>query len=236
MPNKNQSARPDESGWLLEVGVIGVDKTLKIMRWGRWTLLEVEWLLRGMKDYPRVIRKKEVSLLSSDHKRLLPWMELSVCPVLADRWQPAFEIMLKLEERGKINKGKKSSDLPNESPYRRPLSSWRITREDALLVASPYVARLIQPDFDQGSKDLKKLKRIRACSALLGDALQVLAGKRKALLKHYSDEVEATLLQINRCRDKAQVIITESLNNESRRYESDAPSGKKWGRQNGRVN
>jgi hypothetical protein len=236
MPNKIQCASPSEAGWLLEVGVIGVDKTLKIMRWGRWTLLEVEWLLRGMKDYPRIIRKKEVSLLSSDHKKLLPWMELPVSPVLADRWQPAFEFLLKLEERGKINKGKKTSDLPSESPYRRPLSSWRITREDALLVASPYVARLIQPDFDQGSRDLKKLKRIKACSVLLGDALQVLAGKRKALRKRYSGEVESTLLQINRCRNKAQAIITESLNNESRRYQSDEPLEKKWGRQNGKVN
>ena len=47
MPNKKQSARPAESGWLLEAGVIGIDKTLKFIKLSKWTLVELEILVRA---------------------------------------------------------------------------------------------------------------------------------------------------------------------------------------------
>ena len=55
MPNKKQSARPAESGWLLEVGVLGVDKTLKLLKYLGDTLLGAEQVLRnrGIKGIDR---------------------------------------------------------------------------------------------------------------------------------------------------------------------------------------
>ena len=52
MPNKKQSARPAEAGWLLEAGVIGIDKTLKLIKLSKWTLVELEILVRQLSLKP----------------------------------------------------------------------------------------------------------------------------------------------------------------------------------------
>lgn len=236
MPRRKETARPAEAGWLLEVGALGIDKTLKLMRWGRWTLLEVEWLLRGVRDYPKTIRKKEVPALSADLRKLLPWADIPACPVNDPRgmWGLSFGLMLGFEEEAVRRKGAKDKSRPSNSPYRRPLHSWRLSTEDALLVASPAVEGKIRAHYDPGHLDQGRGKRIKACSVLLSDALQVLAGRRRSLRSCYSAEIESTLRKIPRCREKVRTIVRESLENESSRWDAEKRSRQKWGSQNGR--
>lgn len=216
MPNKKQSARPVEAGWLLEVGVIGIDKTLKIIRRTNLTLLGVEWLFRGMKDYPRFIRGEDPGVLLRQHKDLLPWRKIPQPSQREREWIPYAGLLLGFESRQKANKGSKNKLQPREKPHRRPLMDWRLSKEDALLVCSPEVARLIDPTKAGRGRDLKKRKRIKAVSEILMDAILVLSGKRPNLRSVYSDEAEKSLRSIAGCRLKVQKIITESRALESR--------------------
>jgi hypothetical protein len=49
MPKTKESAIKDNAGWLLYVGVIGIDKTLSLLRGQKWSLLELEQTLRQFK-------------------------------------------------------------------------------------------------------------------------------------------------------------------------------------------
>ena len=73
MPNKKQSARPAESGWLLEIGVLGVAKSLLWMEKTGRSLLEIEhvlrsWRIKGLSD-------KDHRLIASKRREVArePW-------------------------------------------------------------------------------------------------------------------------------------------------------------------
>ena len=64
MPNKKQLAVPAEAGWLLEVGWIGIDKTLKLLKLTNRPLLELEQVLRCS------------GRLKLSDRLKLPWLEI----------------------------------------------------------------------------------------------------------------------------------------------------------------
>lgn len=229
MPKRKETATPAESGWLLEVGALGLDKTLKLMRRGPYTLLEVEWLLRGLKDYPKILRKKEVPALPSDLRKLLPWAVIPECP-LSSLSASCFGLLLSIEQEGVRRKGAKDRSRPSNSPYRRSLFSWRFSIEDALLVAPPLVEKKIREVYNPGHLDPGRGKRIKARSVILRDAIQVLAGRRSSLSSSYSAEIESALRKIPRCREKVRTIIRESLENQKKKE----LSRQKWGGKNGK--
>ncbi|MCX6889892.1 MAG: hypothetical protein NTU71_10860, partial [Verrucomicrobia bacterium] len=70
MPNKKQSARPAESGWLLEVGVLGVAKSLLWMEKTGRSLLEIEHVLRGWRVDG--LSEKEHKILLSKRRSVAP--------------------------------------------------------------------------------------------------------------------------------------------------------------------
>ena len=99
MPNKKQSARPAESGWLLEVGVIGIDKTLKLIRLSKRPLLEIEYLFRPWSG----------DGLSFADKKSLPWRFIESSPFesdseIEDEWE-SLGMDLEHDEELKSRKG-----------------------------------------------------------------------------------------------------------------------------------
>lgn len=216
MPNKKQSARPAESGWLLEVGVLGVAKSLLWMEKTGRSLLEIEHVLRGWR----------VDGLSEKEQKILLSKRRSVAP---EPWgNPGFKW------DGTTWREFLSRE---ESKLKRPLTrqEWenladdysRLNDKEPGLYESEDVAGAIEEDQltkkDKGSKggkprpslerwrmdkrtaliiiatsgldsdQQKKLRRIKASSRALGDLLEVLSGKLPALPKKYSPEEEKAL-------------------------------------------
>ena len=58
MATKKQSTRSADSGWLLEIGVIGIDKTLKLIRLTHLSPLELESLLRPWSNTGLSVQEK----------------------------------------------------------------------------------------------------------------------------------------------------------------------------------
>lgn len=218
MPNKKQSARPAESGWLLEVGVLGIAKSLSWMEKTGRSLLEIEHVLRGWgvaglsrTDYQLIVSKRRKVARA-------PWADPSF------KWDgTTWEEFLSREE------SKLKRPLTNEEWEGLACDYAGLNDDEPGLYESEDVSGAIEQDeltkkdkgspvrggkprpslerwrMDKGtaliinatsgldSDQKKKLRRIKASSRALGDLLEVLSGKLSALPKKYSPEEEKAL-------------------------------------------
>ncbi len=216
MPNKKQSARPAESGWLLEIGVLGVAKSLLWMEKTGRSLLEIEHVLRGWsvaglsrKDYQLIVSKRRKvarepwanpdfkwdgttweEFLSREESKLKR-------PLTKEEWESLAEDYSQLNE--------------NEPGLQEFDSIWGAIEEDELTKKEKGAkggkprpslerwrmdkgtAQIINATSGLDSDQQKKLRRIKANSRALGDLLDVLSGKLPALPKKYPSEVETCL-------------------------------------------
>jgi hypothetical protein len=182
MPNKKQSARPAESGWLLEVGVIGIDKTLKLIRLSGKTLLEIEHLFRPWSGEG----------LSWKEKQSLPWRFIERAPFeddseMEDEWE---DLGMDLEH----DEGLKAS----KGGSRKALHKWRISAETAKRIKAEFVGY-----------DRNKYLRMKAECRILADALLVISGELRKVPARYPKEIEKRLSENDRA--KVAMIIRESL-------------------------
>lgn len=182
MPNKKQSARPAESGWLLEVGVIGIDKTLKLIRLSGRTLLEIEHLFRPW----------SCEGLSWKEKQSLPWRFIERAPFeddseMEDEWE---DLGMDLEH----DEGLKAS----KGGSRKALHKWRISAETVKRIKAEYVGY-----------DRNKYLRMKAECRILADALFVISGELRKVPARYPKEIEERLSENDRA--KVAMIIRESL-------------------------
>lgn len=182
MPNKKQSARPAESRWLLEVGVIGIDKTLKLIRLSGKTLLEIEHLFRPWSGEG----------LSWKEKQSLPWRFIERAPFeddseMEDEWED-LGMALEHDEGLKASKG----------GSRKALHKWRISAETAKRIKAEFVGY-----------DRNKYLRMKAECRILADALFVISGELRKVPARYPKEIEERLSENDRA--KVAMIIRESL-------------------------
>ena len=182
MPNKKQSARPAESKWLLESGVIGIDKTLKLIRLSQRPLLELEHLFRPWSGEG----------LSWTEKQSLPWRFIESAPFasgyeLEDEWE---RLGMDLEHDEELKAGKGGN--------RKALHKWRISAETAKRIKAEFVGY-----------DRNKYLRMKAECRILTDALFVISGELRNVPARYPKEIEERLSHNDRA--KVAMIIRESL-------------------------
>jgi hypothetical protein len=189
MPNKKQSARSAESGWLLGVGVMGINKTLQLLRKGfpKFELIQVERLLR---NYTKVKRGSNLPYLI--HAAIPPYESMCV-DLITDT--PGIPKQLTIpggfdefdEMAGLINKDERKKRVKGAGPYgssRAPLDRWILDDATAgLILDGP------RGDSDKG----RRLKTIKAHSLLLKDVVEVISGRKKSLPKRYPKEIEKEL-------------------------------------------
>lgn len=216
MPKAKQSARPAESGWLLEVGVLGVAKSLLWMEKTGRSLLEVEHILRG----------RGVDGLSQKDRQMIISKRRKVAPAPWDnpdfKWDATtWEEFLSREE-SKLKRALTDEEweslacdyagLNDELPG---LDEWEdvsiaIERDERAKKNKGFkggkprpslerwkmdkgTAQIINATSGLDSDQRKKLRRIKASSRVLGDLLDVLSGKLSGLPKKYPLEVERFL-------------------------------------------
>ena len=183
MPNKKQSARPAESKWLLESGVIGIDKTLKLIRLSQRPLLELEHLFRPWSGEG----------LSWTEKQSLPWRLIESYfhdqngGEMEDEWE---HLSTDLEHDEKLKASKGGS--------RKALHKWRISAETAKQIKAEFVGY-----------DRNKYLRMKAQCRILGDAIFVISGVFSKVSARYPKEIEERLSHNDRA--KVAMIIRESL-------------------------
>ena len=218
MPNKKQSARPAESGWLLEIGVLGVAKSLSWMEKTGLTLLEMEHLLRCW----------GVAGLSREHYRELVSKRMNVAPEpwkdSSSEWDGSTWDEFYSREESKLKR-----KLTRDEWEKVAIEHYELTNdlegqwlaeevsisieEDGKLKkdkGSPVRGGKPRPSLERWRMDKRtaliiiatsgldsdqqrKLRRIKASSRALGDLLEVLSGKLSALPKKYSPEEEKAL-------------------------------------------
>ncbi len=215
MPKKKQSARPAESGWLMEVGVLGVAKSLLWMEKTGRPLLEIEHVLRGWgvaglsrKDYQLIVSKRRKiarepwannSFKANDAtwEQFLAGKESVLKRSLnADEWEDLAQDYFTLN----VEPGSDESDLLSQAIEEdelikkgkgtkggKPRPSLERWRMDK------GTALIINATSGLDSDQQKKLRRIKASSRALGDLLDVLSGKLLALPKKYPPDVERFL-------------------------------------------
>jgi hypothetical protein len=217
MPKKKQSARPAESGWLMEVGVLGVAKSLLWMEKTGRPLLEIEHVLRGWgvaglsrKDYQLIVSKRRKitrepwandSFKASDAtwEQFLAGKESKLKRSLkADEWEDLAQDYFTLN----VEPGSDESDLLSQAIEEDEL----IKKEKGSSIKGGKArtslkrwrmdkgtALIINATSGLDSDQQKKLRRIKASSRALGDLLDVLSGKLSALPKKYPSDVERFL-------------------------------------------
>lgn len=186
MPKRKETATTAESGWLLEVGVIGIDKTLKLMKLTKWTLEELEIVFRQLCLKPVVGQAAD-----SKRKSALPWFPIrnahrtefegDLCGYQIEGredYQRCFERFINcliLDEESKRKKGR------GPTSDRQPLYRW-IMNDDAL--------DLVEKGPEGVEVRSKRLRKIKAYCLVLADALKVIGGERRTLAKYYPSEVK----------------------------------------------
>ena len=216
MPNKKQSARPAESGWLLEVGVLGVAKSLLWMEKTGRSLLEIEhvlrsWRINGLSD-------KGHSLIASKRREVArePWANPDF------KWDGTTWKEFLSREESKLNRPLTKEEWENlaqdyhglndNEPGLHEFHAVLGAIEEDLLTKKEKGAKggKPRPSLERWAMDKetaliiiatsgldsdqqKKLRRIKASSRALGDLLEVLSGKLSALPKKYPLEVEKSL-------------------------------------------
>lgn len=198
MATKKQSTRSEDSGWLLEVGVIGIDKTLRIIQKCKKPLFEVEQLLRPWENVTYGENGREDVKLTVEMKKTLPfWKKIreivfSDDDEFYDLWEEFDEAMI-IEAELKQRKGKKDGKL------RRPLIDWRLDYKTFKLLEA-----------DGVGYNRNRFYRIKAESIILWDAIQFLNCERKSMPKSYPDEIIQKHFD-KKNQEKVRQIIVESL-------------------------
>jgi len=216
MPNKKQSARPAESGWLLEIGVLGVAKSLLWMEKTGRSLLEIEHVLRGWsvaglsrKDYQLIVSKRRKvarepwanpdfkwdgttweEFLSREESKLKRPLTKEERESLAEDYSHLNENEPGLYESEDVSGAIEEDELTKKDKGTKggkPRPSLERWRMDK------GTAQIINATSGLDSDQQKKLRRIKANSRALGDLLDVLSGKLPALPKKYPSEVEKCL-------------------------------------------
>ena len=230
MPNKKQSARPAESGWLLEVGVIGIDKTLKLVLLLDQTLLGAEMLLRN--EYAPGANRSSLPLVAIPEPN---WSKRnSPIPVLPDDWGKCLSLASKRkgrkltddeyydllqdwdasrndypgrDESERFNSALEDFELRQKKKgkgtkgkHRPSLAKWMMSAETFKLFRSGP----LDNDTERPKKD-----RIIAHSRALGDALKVISRKLRALPSRYPKTIERHLK--GGARETLREIIKHSL-------------------------
>jgi hypothetical protein len=230
MPNKKQSARPAESGWLLEVGVIGIDKALKLVRLLDATLLGAEMLLRN-EGAPGVDKSSLPMLVIPEPK----WSKRNCPPpVLPEDWGKCLSMASK--KRGRELTDDEYYDLVqdwdasrNDYPGRHESDLFSLALEDFELrqagkgkgpkgehrpslskwMMSAKTFKLFRSGPLDNDTERPKKERIIAHSRALGDALKVISGKLRALPSRYPKTIERHLK--GGARESLGEIIKHSL-------------------------
>lgn len=216
MPKKKQSARPAESGWLLEIGVLGVAKSLLWMEKTGRSLLEIEHVLRGWsvaglsrKDYQLIVSKRRKvarepwanpdfkwdgttweEFLSREESKLKRPLTKEEREGLAEDYSHLNENEPGLYESEDVSGAIEEDELTKKDKGTKggkPRPSLERWRMDKR------TAQIINATSGLDSDQQKKLRRIKANSRALGDLLDVLSGKLPALPKKYPSEVEKCL-------------------------------------------
>jgi len=177
MPNKKQSARPAESGWLMATALLSLPALrIGIKRFGL-TLSELEELCRY---------EAEFEMESQGHKGTLPWRSDVVLSAGISKWpgedenewhrhdelRERFITGMQKENKRRADKGKdrKSLDGTNILIPRKTFESWILPQESLKVVLG----------ISEGDYRWKLAKELRSRSAILGSAL---SAKRKIKVK-----------------------------------------------------
>jgi hypothetical protein len=216
MPNKKQSARPAESRWLLEIGVLGVAKSLLWMEKTGRSLLEIEHILRGwsvaglsQKDYQLIVSKRRKvarepwanpdfkwegttweEFLSREESKLKRTLTEEEWEGLACDYAGLNDDLPGLCESEDVSETIEEDELTKKAKGAKggkPRPSLKRWMMDK------GTAQVINATSGLDSDQQKKLRRIKANSRALGDLLEVLSGKLPALPKKYPSEVEKCL-------------------------------------------
>jgi hypothetical protein len=230
MPNKKQSARPAGSGWLLEIGVLGVDKTLKLVRLLDETLLGAEMLLRN--EGAEGVDKRSLPMLVIPEPK---WSKRKCPPpVLPEDWGKCLSMASK--KRGRELTDDEYYDLVqdwdasrNDYPGRDESDLFSLALEDFELrqvgkgkgpkgehrpslskwMMSAKTFKLFRSGPLDNDTERPKKERIIAHSRALGDALKVISGKLRALPSRYPKAIERHLQ--GGARETLREIIKHSL-------------------------
>ena len=216
MPNKKQSARPAESGWLLEIGVLGVAKSLLWMEKTGRSLLEIEHVLRGWsvaglsrKDYQLIVSKRRKvarepwansgfkwdgttweEFLSREESKLNRALTKEECENLADNYSRLNDDEPGLYESEDVSGAIEQDELTKKD---KGTKGGKLRPSLERWRMDKGTALIINATSGLDSDQLKKLRRIKASSRALGDLLEVISGKLPALPKKYPSEVERFL-------------------------------------------
>jgi len=216
MPNKKQSARPAESGWLLEIGVLGVAKSLLWMEKTGRSLLEIEHVLRrwsvaglSRKDYQLIVSKRRKVTREPWANSGFKWDGTTWEEFLSREESKLNRVLTKeeweslAEDYSHLNE--KEPGLYESEDVSGAIELDQLTKKDKGTKGGKLRPSLERWRMDKGtaliinatsgldSDQLKKLRRIKASSRALGDLLEVLSGKLPALPKKYPSEVEKSL-------------------------------------------
>jgi hypothetical protein len=230
MPNKKQSARPAGSGWLLEVGVIGIAKTLTLVRLLDETLLGAEMLLRN--EYAPGTDRGSLPLVAIPEPN---WSKLnSPPPVLPGDWEKCLSLATKKkggeltddeyydlyqdwheantyypgrDESERFNSALEDFDLLQKKKGKGPKGKHRPSLSKWMMSAKTF--KLFRSGPLDNDTERPKKDRIIAHSRALGDALKVISGKLRALPSRYPKTIERHLE--GGARETLREIIKHSL-------------------------
>jgi hypothetical protein len=149
-----------DSGWLLDLGVMGIDKTLKLVKLTSFTGYNVI-------DLELFFRPWVVSPLTIEEKRSLPFRKI---PSKSKTDQEIMEsILMEFIEDDPAIKSSKGGK-------RRAIHEWLLNKETFRVITSNAVGY-----------QWELYNRIRAESLILWDAFQVINGNLKSMPESYSD-------------------------------------------------
>lgn len=194
MAKAKQSAGPGDSGWLLEVGIIGIDKTLKIVRLTRYTPIELESLMKHWR--PNDLPWKD--------KMTLPWRKME--PIFQSTLNPSGFVdgelgdeMVNLHHAFAHDEETKKRKGPKDGKARKPLIKWMMSKETFNLIKA-----------DGIGYERKRFNTIKAESLILWDAIRVINGDLKSMPKSYSDKITQKHFD-QKNREKVNQLISESI-------------------------
>ena len=168
MPNKKQSARPAESGWLMATALLSLPALRIGVERFKLTLSELEELCR---------HEAECEMESQGHKGALPWRrDVILCAGISkgpgedeNEWHRLDELTgrfiteMQKEDKRRAGKGKdrKALDGSNKSTPRREFASWILPSESLEVILGR----------SESEYRWKLNKELRWRSATLGSAL-----------------------------------------------------------------
>ena len=121
MPKTKGSAIKDDAGWLLYVGVIGIDKTLSLLRGQKWSLLELEQTLRQLKVSKRGLSYDYVEPSVDEIKSIMFVRPEGPSDTLSDRYYSEMEKAfpgIPMPETDEIRLNKRNNTEFSSLPWR----------------------------------------------------------------------------------------------------------------------